>query len=63
MAQGIGESVAGSYRSQSRQRGQVATAIPVPTDTISSTVTSREMRTRRIAKTAAPSRTPRAQQQ
>ena len=53
--------VARRYCSQYRQRGQVATAMPVPTDTISSTVTSTEMRTRRIAKTAAPGGTSRAQ--
>jgi len=42
------------YRRQCRQCGQVATAIPVPTDTISSKVTVREMRTRRIAEMGHP---------
>ena len=43
-----------SYRSQCRQCGQVATAIPVPTDTISSKATIKEMRTRRIAEMGHP---------
>jgi len=42
------------YRRQCRQCGQVATAIPVPTDTISSKVTVKEMRTRRIAEMGHP---------
>ena len=37
------------YLIQCRHCGQVATAMPVPTDTISSRVSVNEMRTRRIA--------------